>query len=691
MIVANIEDEVLLGADVLQDVSGPADILLSQGVMLLKGETIPVRLVNSNPGVRKVRLADQYVVPGMSEAVLDVFVDTNEECEDTLLLIEPCENSNKEPNVVVGACLINTNSCCTAKIRVLNPGLEPVTLKQDEVMGQAEAISEELDILVDHENINEISKLDPVRRIMKNGESQASHSDGVDPMGNHNSNTTQHGVPDHLRDVVTRVAKCRTHGEIQAIKSTLVKYQTDFSKDEFDLGLTNLAEHVIDTGNAKPVRQPPRRTPIAFQGEEKKAIDKMYKQGAIRPSSSPWASPLVLVRKKNGKVRPCVDYRRVNAVTQTDAFPIPKTQDCLDALSGSSMFSTLDITSAYHQIPVRTEDIPKTAFCSRYGLWEFVTMPFGLCSATATFQRTMEVALSHLQWTSCLIYLDGVVIFGQNCTEHLNRLEAVLERIQSSHLKLSPDKCHLFQNEVTFLGHVISKDGVLPNPDNVAKLVNWPIPQNATDVRSYLGLASYYRRFIKGYSDIAYPMTQLTRKECQFKWTTDCQYAFEKLRGLLVSPNIMAYPSDKGNFILDTDASDFSIGAVLSQEQDGKERVIAYGSRTMLKAERNYCVTDKELLAVKHFIEYYKHYLLGRTFVVRSDHQALKWLFSLKDPSNRVASWNEILSAYSFAIEYRLGRQHGNADGMSRCPNPRDCQCPYDSDDPVLKCGPCTK
>ena len=186
-------------------------------------------------------------------------------------------------------------------------------------------------------------------------------------------------------------------------------------------------------------------------------------------------------------------------------------------------------------------------------------------------------------------------------------------------------------------------------------------------------------------------MTQLTRKECQFKWTTDCQYAFEKLRGLLVSPNIMAYPSDKGNFILDTDASDFCIGAVLSQEQDGKERVIAYRSRTMLKAERNYCVTDKELLAVKHFIEYYKHYLLGRTFVVRSDHQALKWLFSLKDPSNRVARWIEILSAYSFAIEYRPGRQHGNADGMSRCLNPRDCQCPYDSDDPVLKCGPCTK
>ena len=226
---------------------------------------------------------------------------------------------------------------------------------------------------------------------------------------------------------------------------------------------------------------------MAFTGEDKGAIEKLWKQGSIRPSTSPWASPIVLVRKKDGQVRTCVDYRRLNSVTVKDAFPIPRVQDCLDTVAGAVLFSTMDITAAYNQIPVRQEDIPKTAFCSRYGLMEFVTMPFGLATATATFQRAMEIALVGLQWTSCLIYLDDVVVFGNNFEEHLRRLDLVLERIARAGLKLKPKKCHLFQEEVTFLGHVVSKRGVLPNPDNVVKMVNWPVPSTPTHVRSFFG------------------------------------------------------------------------------------------------------------------------------------------------------------------------------------------------------------
>ena len=243
-------------------------------------------------------------------------------------------------------------------------------------------------------------------------------------------------------------------------------------------------------------------------------------------------------------------------------------------------------------------------------------------------------------------------------------------------------------SEVGFLGHVISAEGVLPNPDNVKKLASWPIPRSVKEVRSFLGLGNYYRRFVRNYSALVKPLTELTKKNKTFRWDDDCQKAFTTLKDVLMGPEIMAYPSDCGDYILDTDACDVSIGAVLSQVQGGRERVIAYGSRTLNKAERNYCVTDRELLAVKHFIEYYKHYLLGRRFIVRSDHQALKWLFSLKEPKSRIARWIEMLSAYNFSVEFRPGVKHGNADGMSRCPDPQQCEC---DDDVPLKCGPCKK
>ena len=263
-----------------------------------------------------------------------------------------------------------------------------------------------------------------------------------------------------------------------------------------------------------------------------------------------------------------------------------------------------------------------------------------------------------------------------------------MARIRSANLKLKPRKCSLLKREVTFLGHVISEEGVLPNPDNVERLANWPVPTRVRDVRAFLGLGNYYRRFVRGYSNIVKPLTELTKKGQLFHWTPECQAAFQRLKDILMGPEVMAYPVDDGEFIVDCDVSDSGIGAVLSQVQDGVERVIAYGSRTLKKAEQNYCVTDKELLALKFFVERYKHYLLGRHFLVRTDHQALKWLFTLKEPKGRIARWIEVLSAFDFSIEYRPGNRHGNADRMSRCHLPKACQC--ECTDP-LRCGPCKR
>ena len=242
-----------------------------------------------------------------------------------------------------------------------------------------------------------------------------------------------------------------------------------------------------------------------------------------------------------------------------------------------------------------------------------------------------------------------------------------------------------------FLGHIISSEGVCPSPDNVAKILQFAVPKDVSQVRALVGMGSYYRRHIQNFSGMMKPIIDLTKKGKKFVWTEQCQAAFEKLKTALVSPEIMAYPKDVGEYFLDCDSSDHAIGGVLSQIQEGKERVIAYGSNILNKAERNYCVTDKELLALRYFIEYYRQYLLGRRVTVRTDHQALSYLFSFKEPKGKLARYLEILAAYDFCIEYRRGSGHLNADGMSRCVTPWECQCnEVDTMEP-LKCGPCKR
>jgi hypothetical protein len=523
-------------------------------------------------------------------------------------------DTSSKPNLVIAATLVDAANNVSVKARVMNPYKSPILIRQDQVVGQVEAVDEVISLLAEEENPDEANNNSGVRRIQ-----MKSCDVPLDVTRKAKECKSEVLFPQHLKSLYDNSTKGCNACQKSKVKNLLVDFQGVFSRDKYDLGLTHLTEHVIDTGDARPVRQPPRRTPIAFAGEDLKSLVKMQKQGIIRPSTGAWASPIVLVRKKNGEVRHCVDYRRLNAVTKKDAFPIPRVSDCLDAVSGSCYFSTLDITSAYHQIPVRKTDIPKTAFATKFGLYEYITMPFGLCNASPTFQRVMEIALSGLQWTTCLIYQDDVIIPSRTFDEHITRLRLVFERIGQAGLKLRPEKCELLKPEVVFLGHVVTRDGVLPNPSNVSKLVHWPTPQNVTDVRAILGMGSYYRRFIRNFSILMKPLIDLTKAKTPFAWSAECCAALEVLKQKLTSPEVMAYPMENCHFILDTDASNFAIGAVLSQVQNGVERPVAYGSRTLSKSERNYCVTDKELLAARYL--YYKHYLLGMKFTVRSDHQ----------------------------------------------------------------------
>ena len=295
-------------------------------------------------------------------------------------------------------------------------------------------------------------------------------------------------------------------------------------------------------------------------------------------------------------------------------------------------------------------------------------MPFGLCNAPATFERLMECVLHGLSWKQCLVFLDDSIVFSKTFSEQLDILREVFNRLKTTNLKLSPGKCILLQDKVNYLGHVVSADGVGTDPKKIESIVEWPIPRTVRDVRSFLGLCSYYRRFVKNFATIAKPLHSLTEKGVPFDWSGECENAFKQLKRVLTEAPILNYPIEDGDFVIDTDASNVGVGGVLSQIQNGQETVISYFSRCLSKCERSYCVTRKELLAVVATVKQFHHYLYGRKFLVRSDHGALQWIMNFKKPEGQVARWIEMLSTYDFQVVFRPGRVHSNADPLSRRP-----------------------
>ena len=480
-----------------------------------------------------------------------------------------------------------------------------------------------------------------------------------------------------LWEMVNKVGDCLGTKEKEQLYVLLQEYADVFCFRSNELGRTSVLRHHINIENASPIHQLPRRVPQARREEVRRLLREMLDNGVIEPSDSSWSSPVVLAKKKDGSLRFCVDYRKVNAVTRKDAYPLPRVDDTLDTLGGSKFFTTLDLASGYWQVEVATEDRPKTAFVTPEGLFQFKVMPFGLCNAPATFQRLMDRVLGGLKWSSCLVYFDDIIVIGSTFSEHLKHLAAVLTHLRQSGLKLNPTKCKLCQQQVTFLGHIVSTQGISTDPEKVEVIAKWPTPQSKRDVQQFLGLANYYRRFIKDFGVIAKPLNRLTEKNTTFEWSTTCQRAFENLRNCLVEPPVLAYPNYTRDFLLDTDASNCGIGAVLSQVDDsGAERVICYASRSLSRQEQRYCVTRRELLAVVEFTQHFRHYLLGRKFILRTDHGSLVWLRNFKEPEGQLARWLERLEEYNFTVVHRKGSQHNNADALSRLP----CrQCGRDS------------
>eukprot|EP00731_Ephydatia_muelleri_P023718 Em0015g1301a len=484
-----------------------------------------------------------------------------------------------------------------------------------------------------------------------------------------------------LWEMVSKIGDHLSVRDKEMLFSVLLDYADVFSLHPGNIGRTGEIKHHLDTGDAQPIHQLPRRVPQARRLEVRKMLDEMLEKDVIQPSHSPWSSPIILVRKKDGSMRFCVDYRKVNSVTKKDAYPLPRVDDTLDTLGGTKFFSTLDLASGYWQVEVEEADRQKTAFTTPEGLFEFKVMPFGLCNAPATFQRLMDRVLNDLKWTDCLVYFDDIVVVGRTFSEHLHCLGNVLTRLRQAGLKLQPKKCNFCQQKVRFLGHVVSASGISTDPDKTEVVSNWPTPTDKREIQQFLGLVNYYRRFIKNFASLAKPLQRLTEKNVTFEWNESCQNAFDQLCACLVSAPVLAFPDYSKTFILDTDASENGIGAVLSQGQDdGSECVIAYASRSLSRQEQRYCVTRRELLAVVEFVHHFRCYLLGQHFTLRTDHGSLIWIQNFREPEGQLARWIERLQEYNFTVVHRPGIRHGNADALSRMP----CrQCGRDSHNPT--------
>jgi hypothetical protein len=460
--------------------------------------------------------------------------------------------------------------------------------------------------------------------------------------------------------------------EKEMIEKTCRDYHDIFHLPGDKLNCTNAIKHSINViPGTSPVNTRPYRLPEAQKAEIDKQIDKLLRKGVIEESNSPWNSPLLVVPKKDDasgekKWRLVVDFRKLNERTVGDAYPLPDITEILDQLGKSKYFSCLDMVMGYHQIELREEDKEKTAFSTKGGHWSYKRLPFGIKTAPSTFQRMINNVLCGLTGTRCFVFLDDIVIYAKSLSEHDDKLRDVFGRIRKYNLKLQPDKCEFLRTEVSYLGHVITEDGVRPDPKKVEVIENFPRPTSTKQLKSFLGMASYYRKFISKFSKIAAPLYMLLKKDAHFEWLDDQENAFQGLKQKLMSQPILQYPDFAREFILTTDASNEGIGAVLSQGQIGKDLPIAYASRNLNKAEKNYSTSEKELLAIVWGIKHFRPSLYGRKFKIASDHKPLTWIMNIKDPGSRLLRWRIKLEEYDYEIIYKKGTSNTNADALSR-------------------------
>ena len=464
-------------------------------------------------------------------------------------------------------------------------------------------------------------------------------------------------------------------GDFKKLRDLLDRNAEVFSKHKADIGCCNFVEHEIELDEgAVPHREGARRMTPHKSEACRAEIEMLLEYDMMEPSKSPWACGVVMAKKKGGQLRFCCDFRYLNAVTIKDAYPIPRIDESLSKLGDAKFFTTLDLGSAFWQVPLRKKDREKTGFACELGLYQWKRMPFGLCNATATFQRLMAQALTGVtkKYGNLLMcYVDDVVIATPTLEDHIDRLDEVFGCMKRAGLKCKPSKCEILRDSIKYLGRMVDRHGVRPDPEAVEAVLTWKAPRTDTQLMSFLGFANYYREFIKGYADKVYPMQKLMRnKGKKFEWNDEAQVAFENIKRELCEAPVLGMPTEKGMYVLDTDASVVAISGILHQEQEWNGRMvlrpIAYGSKVLSDTEMKYGAPQAEMFAVVTFVEKYRTYLGSAPFKLRVDNRALSWLKTYSMDQSYIGRWIVRLDGYHMIIEHRMRDKHQNADSLSK-------------------------
>ena len=466
-------------------------------------------------------------------------------------------------------------------------------------------------------------------------------------------------------------------GARDKLASVLNEYDDLFMKNKSDIGRCKIAKHRIELEpEAIPHREGARRMSPDKAAKANQEVQNLLALGLIQPSYSPWASGIVMVKKKSGELRFCCDFRPLNDVTVKDAFPLPRIDESLSRIANAKIFTSIDLAWAFWQIPLKKRDRRKTAFACELGLFEWRRMPFGLCNASATFQRSITRALQKIQQrhgSVVMAYIDDIVIATETIEDHLERIREVFECLREAGFKMRAEKCDFMRTETKYLGRVVSAEGIKPDPAAVSKIQEWMPPRNKEELQSFLGFANYYRDFIPFHAAKVQPMQELLRKNQHFYWKEKHQEAFDSVKQALADATALAAPNEEGRFVLDTDASAVAIAGILHQEQEynGKTilRPIVYGSKSLTRTQMNYGAPKLEMYAVFYFIEKSHSYLAGREFTLRVDNQALSWLKTYSMDQAMIGRWIARLDQYHFKTIHRPRTQHRNADGLSKRTN----------------------
>ena len=649
IVLPHMNQEIILGSNFFKDFAGAVDYASETVSFFNKGIVLNF-VKDQDQGNATIMLLDSCTLQPRSETLTNVY------CKEPFTgtgLIAPNSYSIKQTFSVARSLVCPKNG--RAVCRILNPTNELITLNKDRILATIQQIDDK-DIQSQEDSYH--------RPDVTEEEIEELHT--LSDLGIELENTNL------------------TETQKQQLVRLLVTNKDLFAKSLSDMPGTNLHYHKIDTGDAAPCRQRSYKHSPEAKKEIERQTQEMMDSGIIEPSHSCWSSPVLLVRKKTGEMRFCVDYRKLNSLTKPISFPLPLLTDVFDAMSESTpaIFSLLDLKSGYWQIPMDKDSKQKTAFSTHQGSFQWNVLPFGLMNAPSSFQMLMSQVFQGMTFKHLIIYIDDLLVYSKSFAEHLEHLQAVFDRLRGARLKLHPKKCNFALTEVMYLGHVLTTKGVKVDEKKIEVIKNYPIPKSVKDVRSFLGYVGYYRKFVKNFAAIASPLHALLKKENNFQWTKECQDAFEKLRTAMTTTPVLMYADMSKPFILTTDASTSAIGYVLSQiGEDGQEHPIACNGRALRTNEQQWCVSELEGLALVEAVKEYHAFLSNNKFILYTDHVSLTWLQQIKAKNGRLLRWSLLLMGYNFEIRFKSGKSNSNADALSRREYPEPP--PEDPDDDV--------